>query len=100
MAFAPGAPPVAAVPRSSAKMEAACVSPANSTPSGLNARGPMALNVGLVPLVALVNSAAGTPDHDTTTVRINADFRNRDLMQTSSQLTIKHQFANQWLIGV
>ncbi len=78
IAFAPGAPPVAALPRSSAKIDAACVSPANSTPSGLNARGPIALNVGLVPLAALVRSAAGTPDQDITTVRINADFRNRD----------------------
>src|SRR5688572_15348230 len=41
----------------------------------------MALNEGLVPLVALVSSAAGTPDQETTTVRINADFRNRDRMQ-------------------
>ena len=79
--MAPAAPPVAALPRSSAKIAADCVSPANSTPSGLNASGPIDLNAGLVPLAASVRSAAGTPDQDTTTVRINADFRNRDRIQ-------------------
>src|SRR5688572_17055708 len=78
MAFAPGAPPVAALPRSSAKIAAACVSPAKSTPSGLNASGPIVLNVGFVPFAASVRSAAGTPDQDSTTVRTNADLRNRD----------------------
>jgi hypothetical protein len=46
------------------------------------------LNAGLVPFMLSVLSAppslklrracAGTPDQDTTTVRINADLRNRD----------------------
>ena len=74
--LAPAAPPVAAVPRSSAKMAADCVSPANSTPSALNAIGPIDLNAG--PVAAAARSAAGTPDQDTSTVRTNADFRISD----------------------
>ena len=71
--FGAGRAALAAAPRSSAKIAAACVSAANSTPSGPNVSGPIDLNAG--PVAAARRSAAGTPDQDTSTVRTNADFR-------------------------